>query len=105
MEYKFNFPNKQKAIEYLHKKGIINAKKVEDDNGKEVWTAGKKTARTHAVVWVGKIVDTPAEYDEQGQKIKKATFKKGYHVDVMLKDTEDFGSYKINVKTPNHKFA
>jgi len=105
MEYKLKFTSEQKAIEYLHKKGIINAKKVTDDNGKTTWKAGKKTARSYAVVWVGKVVDTPAEYDEQGQKIKKATFKKGYHVDVMLKDTEDFGSYKINVKTPNHKFA
>ncbi len=105
MEYKLKFTSEQKAIKYLYEKGIIDAQKVTDESEKVTWIAGKKKPRTHAVVWIGKIVDTPAKYDEQGQKIKKATFKKGYHVDIMLKDSEDFGSYKINVKTPNHRFG
>ncbi len=105
MEYKLKFTSEQKAIKHLYEKGIIDAQKVTDDNDKVTWKAGKKKLRTHAVVWVGKIVDTPAEYDEQGQKIKKATFKKGYHVDIMLKDSEDFGSYEISVETPVHTFA
>lgn len=54
---------------------------------------------TKAVVWIGKIVDVPATEETE------ATFIDGYHVDVMLTETRDFGSAETLPKTPAHKFA
>jgi hypothetical protein len=64
-----------------------------------------RAERTHSVVWVGKIVDVEANYDDEGNELTAATFIEGYHVDVMLKDTEDFGAYEVHPDTPNHKWA
>jgi len=93
--YKLKYTDKEAAQADLLQRGILQ----------EVEGELTQTNRTHAVVYVGKIIDTPAQIDQDGNVIVEATFVEGYHVDVMLKDEENFGALEIFPATPYHKFA
>ena len=86
-------------------KGVIQDKKYTDENGKLVVSESTYINGTESVVYVGKIIDTKAEYDKQGNVTKEATYKQGFHVDVMTNDTIDFGDNEVKgVNSLVHKF-
>ena len=95
MIYRLKYTDKGAAQADLLSRGVLQ--EVEGDL--------VKSDRTHAVVYVGQIVDVPAELNDEGEVITEATFVDGYHVDVMLKDEEDFGEYEVFPNTPSHNFA
>ena len=88
--YKLNYTDKETAIADLIDKGVI------DEQG--------YTNATQAVVDIGKIVQTDATYDEQGNEITPAIYADGYHYDVMTSDEIVFES-EIQVTSPKHSFA
>ena len=88
--YKLVYTDKETAIADLIAKGVI------DEQG--------YTNATQAVVDIGKIVQTDATYDEQGNEITPAIYADGYHYDVMTSDEIVFES-EIQVTSPKHSFA
>lgn len=95
MVYRLKYNSKEEAQQDLLQRGILM-----EVEGKLV-----KAERTHAIVYVGQIVDKAATYDEQGNELTAPIFIDGYHVDLMLKNEEDFGAYQVNPSTPSHKFG
>lgn len=55
---------------------------------------------------IGQIIDTPAEFDEQGNEITPATYLPGYHVDASYRVPE-LEPYLLDPQpvTPAHSFA
>ncbi|AFM54672.1 hypothetical protein B617_gp11 [Nonlabens phage P12024S] len=94
--YQLKYTDKQAAIFDLMDKGVLLKKLAYED---EPLRVTPNTKITKAVVWIGQIVDVPATEDTE------ATYIDGYHVDVMLTETRDFGSAETLPKTPAHKFA
>jgi len=94
--YQLKYTDKQAAIFDLMDKGVLQSKEAYED---EPLRVTPNTEITKAVVWVGQIVDVPATDETE------ATFIDGYHVDVMLTETRDFGSAETFPKTPTHKFG
>jgi len=58
---------------------------------------------THAVVYIGKIVDTPAVVEDM-EVITPATYLEGYHVDVMTDLDIKFDNL-VTPNNPKHLFA
>lgn len=56
-----------------------------------------------AIVHVGRIVETEAIFDEEGNGVAPATLKAGYCVDVMSNKIIDFENI-VFPKSPSHKF-
>jgi hypothetical protein len=86
------------AITDLLAKGVLI--NTTDKDGNEINTYAQST---HAVVYIGQIVDTPAVVDNM-EVIKEATFLEGYHVDVMT-DLEIKFDNEIFPNNPKHLFA
>jgi hypothetical protein len=92
MIYKLKYPSKELAIQDLIAKEVIN-----EDLTFQL--------PTHAVVWIGVIVDEQGTYDEDGNELTAPIFIEGFHVDVMVDREIDFGANEIQVNNPKHKFA
>ncbi len=105
MEYKLKYTDENEALTDLMDKGIIQDRRYEDEEGNIVVRRTPYTDITEAVVYIGKIVDVPATFDEEGEVLTDATFLDGYHVDVMLNEVVDFGTNEINPTSPSHTFA
>jgi hypothetical protein len=86
------------AIADLLAKGVLI--NTTDLNGNEINTYAQST---HAVVYIGKIVDTPAVVENM-EVITPATFIDGYHVDVMT-DLDIKFDNAITPNNPKHLFA
>jgi len=89
---KLKFTDKEKAIATLIEKGVINEE-------------GAYINGTHAVVYIGAIVDVQGTYDEEGNELTPTTFIDGFHVDIMTDDLLDFGVFEVITKKPKHIFA
>jgi hypothetical protein len=98
MIYKLIYTDHDSAIADLLAKGILV--NTTDLNGNEINTYSQST---HAVVYIGKIVDTPAVIEDM-EVITPATFLEGYHVDVMT-DLEIEFDNAITPNNPKHLFA
>jgi hypothetical protein len=98
MIYKLIYTDHDSAIADLLAKGVLI--KSTDKDGNEINTYSQST---HAVVYIGKIVDTPAVVEDM-KVIKEATYLKGYHVDVMT-DLEIKFDNAITPNNPKHTFA
>jgi hypothetical protein len=98
MIYKLIYTDHDTAIADLLTKGVLI--NTTDLNGNEINTYSQST---HAVVYIGKIVDTPAVVENM-EVIKEATFIDGYHVDVMT-DLEIEFDNAITPNNPKHLFA
>ena len=85
------------AIADLLAKGILI--NTTDKDGNEINTYAQST---HGVVYIGKIVDTPAVVEDM-KVIKDATFLEGYHVDVMTDQTITFAN-EVIPNNPKHEF-
>ena len=105
MRYKLKYTDENEALTDLMDKGVIQDRKYEDEDGNVVLKRTPYTDITEAVVYLGKIVDEPATFDEEGEVLTDATFLDGYHVDVMLNEVVDFGTNEINPNSPSHTFA
>jgi len=92
MIHKLKFTDKAQAVTTLQNKGVI------DEEGNYI-------NGTHAVVYIGIIVDQQGTYDEEGNELTPPTFLDGYHVDIMTTDTIDFGANEVQVNNPIHSFA
>src|SRR6056297_1874324 len=103
MEYKLKYKEEKEALNDLMDKGIIQDRRYEDDDGNIVVTRTPYTDITEAVVYLGKIVDEPATFDEQGEVLTDATYLNGWHVDVMTNKEVTFDNV-IEPETPKHKF-
>jgi hypothetical protein len=95
---KLIYTDHDSAIADLLAKGILI--NTTDKDGNEINTYAQST---HAVVYIGKIVDTPAVVEDM-EVIKEATYLKGYHVDVMT-DLEIEFDNAITPNNPKHLFA
>ena len=95
---KLIYTDHDSAIADLLAKGILI--KSTDKDGNKINTYAQST---HAVVYIGKIVDTPAVVENM-EVIKEATYLKGYHVDVMT-DLEIEFDNAITPNNPKHLFA
>jgi hypothetical protein len=98
MIYKLIYTNEAEAIADLLAKGVLI--NTTDLNGNEI---NAYSQSTHAVVYIGKIVDTPAVVENM-EVIKEATYLKGYHVDVMTDLDIEFDN-AITPNNPKHLFA
>lgn len=98
MIYKLKYPNKEVAVQDLLQKGVLI--NVTDLQGEEVMAYAPNT---HAVVYVGLIVDTPAVMDGM-EVVIDATYLSGWHIDVMTEEEVVFEN-EIIVNNPRHKFA
>jgi hypothetical protein len=95
---KLIYTDHNSAVADLLAKGILI--NTTDLNGNEINTYAPST---HAVVYIGKIVDTPAVIEDM-EVITPATYLKGYHVDVMT-DLEIEFNNAITPNNPKHLFA
>jgi hypothetical protein len=95
---KLIYTDHDSAVADLLAKGVLI--NTTDLNGNEINTYAQST---HAVVYIGKIVDTPAVVEDM-EVIKEATYLKGYHVDVMT-DLEIEFDNAIKTNNPKHTFA
>jgi hypothetical protein len=89
MIYKLIYTNEAEAIADLLAKGVLV----------DINTYAQST---HAVVYIGKIVDTPAVVEDM-EVITPATFIDGYHVDVMT-DLEIEFENAVIPNNPKHNF-
>ena len=92
MIYQLKYNSKEEAIQHLKDLNVI------DENE-------QYTDITHAVVYIGLIVDEQGEYNDQGEEITATTFLNGYHVDVMTNKIVTFGSKEIFPTNEKHKFS
>jgi hypothetical protein len=95
---KLIYTDHDSAIADLLAKGILI--NTTDKDGNEINTYAPTT---QAVVYIGKIVDVPAVFEDM-KVIKEATYLKGYHVDVMT-DLEIEFDNAITPNNPKHLFA
>jgi hypothetical protein len=87
--YKTNFPTEQEGKDYLLSIGVLI--EIDGDEGKEI-VFSKDTA---AVVYIGKVVEFPATYDEDGNELTPTIYYDGVAYDVMSSDTLDMGDYEV----------
>ena len=87
--YKTVFDTEQEGKTVLISKGVWE----------EVTAEGVTTMQfingTAAVVNVGKVVEIPATYDDEGNVITPAVYYPGWAYDIMSSDTLDFGSNEV----------
>jgi hypothetical protein len=88
--YKLKYQDEAEAIADLTAKGVL----TEDGWGTD----------TVAVVYIGRIVDTPATFTDEGEIDTEATYIDGYHVDIMTSATIDFDNEE-QPTNPAHTFA
>ena len=89
MIYKLIYTNEAEAISDMLTKGVL----VETNT---------YAPSTHAVVYIGKIVDTPAVVENM-EVITPATYLTGYHVDVMSDQIITFAN-EVVPNNPKHEF-
>jgi hypothetical protein len=112
MIYQLKYTDKEAAQIHLKEVGVlqsvINYVTTFNDEGEEVTTEvveNEYTSITHAVVYIGAIVDVAGTYDDEGNELTPTTFVEGYHVDVMTKTDVDFGTYVVTPNNPKHNFS
>jgi hypothetical protein len=101
--HKLKYADKTEAIDDLIDKGVIAtwAYTNEEETEKHPKTYSPETA---AVVYIGRIVDTPATFTEEGEIDTEATYLDGYHVDIMTSATIEFDNEE-QPSNPVHNFA
>jgi hypothetical protein len=101
--YKLKYNSQTAAIDDLIDKGVIATWSFTDEE--ETEKHPKTYSRdTVAVVYIGRIVDQPATFTEEGEIDTEATFLDGYHVDIMTSATIEFDNEE-QPTNPVHTFA
>jgi hypothetical protein len=101
--YKLKYADKTAAIDDLIDKGVIAtwAFTDEEETEKNPKTYSRDTV---AVVYIGRIVDTPATFTDESEIDTEVTFLDGYHVDIMTSATIEFDNEE-HPTNPVHNFA
>lgn len=86
---RLRYTDKEQAIQHLISLGVIN----EDLTLTDI---------THSVVWLGVLIDSYGEYDEDGEVITPPTYLEGYHLDIMTKEFIDIQEHLVNPSVPKH---
>lgn len=87
--YKTVFDNELQGKNYLISQGVWE--EVTEDG----ITSMQFINGTAAVVNIGKIVEFPATYDDEGNELTPAVFYPGWAYDIMSSDILDFGTYEV----------
>ena len=87
--YKTVFDNELQGKNYLISQGVWT--EVTEDG----ITSMQFTNGTAAVVNIGKIVEFPATYDDEGNELTPAVYFDGWTYDIMSSDILDFGTYEV----------
>jgi len=90
MIYKTNFSTEAKGKTQLVSKGVWQ--EVTDDEGVK---SMQYINGTQAVVNIGKVVKTPATYDEDGNELTPPIYYDGWAYDIMSTATLDFGTNEV----------
>lgn len=87
--YKTSFPTEQEGFDYL----------VSQDVWQEVTEEGVTSMQyingTQAVVNIGKVIEIPATYDDEGHELTPPIYYDGWSYDVMTTDTLDMGTFEV----------
>jgi hypothetical protein len=59
---------------------------------------------TQSIVYIGKIVKTPATYDDEGVELDSAVYYDGVFYDIMTTKEVDFGDKEVLPTKFNHTF-
>ena len=97
--YKLAYTSKTSLINALKTRGIL----VENEEGEDVYAQG-----THAVVYLGNIVLTPAVIDANGNETTPAVLSDKWHADIMTEQAYTFGSNEVIIAEGEaypHSFA
>ena len=98
--YKTNFTTEQVGKETLIAKGVWQ------EVTEEGVTSMQYINGTQAVVNIGKIVEFPATFDEEGNELTPTIYYDGWAYDIMSSDTLDFGSDEVYpAELSAHSFA
>jgi len=92
--YKLKYTDKDTAIADLIAKGVY----VETEDGLAYGQG------IHAIVEIGKVIQTQGIYDDEGNVITEPVYANGYAYDVMSEQDIVFES-EIFPNSPNHSFA
>ena len=87
--YKAVFDTEQQGKDYLLNIGVLI--EVDGDEGVEIVFA----PTTAAVVYVGKVVETPGTYGPDGHEITPPVYYPGFAIDVMSSSDLYFGAYAV----------
>jgi hypothetical protein len=87
--YKTNYPTEQEGIDYLIDKGVWQ------EVTEEGVTSMQYINGTQAVVNIGKVVEFPATFDDEGHELTPPIYYDGWAYDIMSSDTLDFGSDEV----------
>ena len=87
--YKTVFDNEQQGKDYLISQGVW------EEVTEEGVTSMQFTNGTAAVVYIGKVVEFPATYDDEGHELTPIIYYDGVAYDVMSSDTLDMGDYEV----------
>ena len=87
--YKTVFDNELQGKNYLIAQGVWE--EVTEDGV----TSMQFINGTAAVVNIGKIVEFPATYDDEGNELTPAVYFDGWAYDIMSSDILDFGTYEV----------
>ena len=99
MIHKLSYTDRAAAEADLLAKGVLQETKDENDT-----TQLSYAPETHAVVYIGKIVDKPATINADGEIETEATYLDGYHIDLMSDKKLTFKN-KVTPASPVHKFG
>ena len=87
--YKTNFPTEQEGKDYLVSQNVWQ------EVTEEGVTSMQYINGTQAVVNIGKVVEIPATYDDEGNELTPAVYYDGWAYDIMTTDTLDMGAFEV----------
>ena len=93
--YKLHYDTKAEGDADLLSKGTYEVLE-----GEQVYING-----TQAIVYIGKIVEIPATYDDEGHEITPPVYYDGVFYDLMTTEEFDFGTNEIFPTDCVHSFA
>jgi hypothetical protein len=91
MIYKLKYNDRATAVTDLIAKGVID-------------TNENNTSITQSVVELGIIVLTSGTYDAEFNEITAPIFADGYHFDIMVTQSIDFGTARVTPTNVKHAF-
>ena len=97
--YKTNFSTEQVGKETLIAKGVWQ------EVTEEGVTSMQYINGTQAVVNIGKVVEFPATFDEDGNELTPTIYYDGWAYDIMSTATLDFGANEVYPAEAAHSFA
>jgi len=92
--YKLQYTDKAEGDADLLSKGTY-----EVIEGEQVYRNG-----TQAIVYIGKIVEIPATYDDEGHELTPPVYYEGVYYDLMTTEEIDFGTNEIFPTDCVHSF-